>query len=157
MALTKDQKLIKELQTQLESANRVIGNQQEVIKDLRDSTNPRTTAEAILQHGVHMLRKNAKARDSEETGERSMARCVQAFNVLTGQELTETQGWQFMQCLKLARATTPGAPHNADDFIDGAAYAGLACESNLQERGRDAEAGSTERVLGQAGSLLQTR
>ncbi len=60
-------------------------------------------------------------------GERSMAKTVQAFNALTGHEITEEQGWLFMVCLKAARSQQ-GA-YRADNYEDGAAYFALACES----------------------------
>ena len=37
-------------------------------------------------------------------GERSMAKTVAAFNALTGHQLTEEQGWLFMETLKMARS-----------------------------------------------------
>ncbi len=60
-------------------------------------------------------------------GERSMAATVAMFNALTGHDLTEEQGWKFMACLKLVRSEQ-GA-HRADNFVDGAAYFGLAGEA----------------------------
>ena len=60
-------------------------------------------------------------------GERSMGKTVAAFNALTGHDLTEQQGWQFMELLKIARSNQ-GA-YRADCFVDGAAYAALAGEA----------------------------
>lgn len=60
-------------------------------------------------------------------GERSMAATVAMFNALTGHNLTEEQGWKFMCCLKLVRSEQ-GA-YRADNFVDGAAYFGLAGET----------------------------
>jgi len=87
---------------------------------------------------VELLRKAAEAigdraaqRDLPE-GERSMLRCVSAFNALTGHDLTEREGWVFMSVLKLARAQNndeSGASPNLDDYVDGAAYMALAGES----------------------------
>ena len=51
-----------------------------------------------------------------------------ARNALTGHNLSETEGWKFMVCLKLARAAH--ARFNCDDYLDGAAYMALACESH---------------------------
>lgn len=59
-------------------------------------------------------------------GQRSMANTVAMFNAMTGYELNEEQGWKFMCCLKLVRSEQ-GA-FRADNFVDGAAYFGLAGE-----------------------------
>ncbi len=79
------------------------------------------------------LRSPAVARDSD-TGERSMARTVAAFNAVYGTNLTETQGWNFMELLKMARSSQ-GA-YVADDFDDKVAYAALAAECEAGARGR---------------------
>ena len=81
-------------------------------------------AHAILSAAAATIDDRAAERDIEQ--ERSMARTVQAFNTLTGHELTETDGWLFMVVLKAARATA-GA-FQADDWIDMAGYVGLAGE-----------------------------
>ena len=74
----------------------------------------------------------AAARD-QPGGERSMRRTVDAFNALTGNKLSERDGWMFMVALKMARAcTTPTGL--ADDYEDLAAYAGLAGECASQNR-----------------------
>ncbi len=78
-------------------------------------------AETIKQRGVQ--------RDLPD-GERSMARCVAAFNSLYGKDLTETEGWNFMSILKLSRAA--GRPYCEDDMLDCAAYAALAAESKSE-------------------------
>ena len=56
-----------------------------------------------------------------------MALTVDVFNALTGHQLSETEGWAFMICLKLARSRQGG--HNIDDYIDGSAYHALMGES----------------------------
>src|SRR5690625_4784057 len=81
-------------------------------------------AHGILSAAAEAIDDRAAERDVEQ--ERSMARTVQAFNALTGHELTETDGWLFMVVLKAARATA-GA-FQADDWIDMAGYVGLAGE-----------------------------
>lgn len=87
-----------------------------------------TAAGTILQNAAAEMQDRAASRDTPE-GERSMGRCVKAFNAMFGTELTEKQGWQFMELLKMARSV--GGKFRLDDFIDGAAYAALAgeCES----------------------------
>ncbi len=80
----------------------------------------------ILNQAADAVRDRASARGKSQ--ERSMARCVNAFNALTGNNLSERDGWVFMVVLKMARATsTPtGLP---DDYVDAAAYCGLAGEA----------------------------
>ncbi len=56
-----------------------------------------------------------------------MEAAVGAFNAVEGLSLTATQGWRFMICLKLARASQ-GA-HRPDNYVDGAAYCALAGEA----------------------------
>lgn len=60
-------------------------------------------------------------------GERSMAKTVAMFNVLHGTQLTEVQGWQFMEILKMVRSSQGAL--RPDNFIDGASYASLAGEA----------------------------
>lgn len=60
-------------------------------------------------------------------GERSMAKTVGMFNLLHGTQLTEVQGWQFMEILKMVRSSQGAL--RADSFIDGASYASLAGEA----------------------------
>lgn len=76
------------------------------------------------------MKDRAAQRDNED-GERSMKACVDAFNAMFGHNLTETQGWQFMVLLKMARSRNK---FNSDDYEDGAAYTGLAGEAHSNEQ-----------------------
>lgn len=90
---------------------------------------PRDPVEQLRQ-AAQCISDRAAQRDLPE-GERSMARAVATFNTLTGHELSERDGWVFMNILKLSRAQNnaeTGAPVNLDDYIDGAAYMALAGE-----------------------------
>ena len=87
---------------------------------------PTIAAHGILQNAAAEMLDRAASRDTPK-GERSMGRCVKAFNAMFGTELTETQGWQFMELLKMARSV--GGEFRLDDFTDGVAYAALAGES----------------------------
>ena len=83
-----------------------------------------------LRQAAQCIADRAVQRDHE--GERSMARAVTTFNTLTGHDLSERDGWVFMNILKLSRAQSAvesGAPANLDDYIDGAAYMALAGEA----------------------------
>lgn len=86
-------------------------------------------AHSFLEKGVQHMKDRAAQRDSAD-GERSMAACVNAFNAMFGKDLTETQGWQFMVLLKMARSRNK---FNPDDYEDGAAYTGLAGEAHSHE------------------------
>ena len=88
----------------------------------------RAAAMTIAQRG--QMRDSNPGQDAAPA-ERSMAATVAAFNALEGTNLTETQGWRFMQTLKLARAAASerNQKFNPDDYVDGAAYAGLAHEA----------------------------
>lgn len=61
-------------------------------------------------------------------GERSMARAVAVFNTMHDTDLSEAQGWHFMQILKDVRLfSAPG--YHADSAEDGVAYAALKAEA----------------------------
>lgn len=94
-----------------------------------DSVAVTSTAKDILSNAAAEMQDRAASRDTPE-GERSMGRCVKAFNAMFGTELTETQGWQFMELLKMARSA--GGAFRLDDFTDGVAYAALAGESEAR-------------------------
>ena len=98
----------------------------ELVRRNTPSTKANTQAGTILQNAAAEMLDRAASRDTPE-GERSMGRCVKAFNAMFGTELTETQGWQFMELLKMARSV--GGEFRLDDFTDGVAYAALAGES----------------------------
>lgn len=92
-------------------------------------------ASEILNKSAETL--NQRGADYDQPGgERSMSRIVDTFNALTGSELTEAQGWQFMVCLKLVRMGTAADP--TDSAVDCAAYAALAGESLNADRQRSA-------------------
>lgn len=100
-----------------------------------DTAAGRIPAHEFLEKGVGHMKDRARQRDAED-GERSMKRCVEAFNALEGTNLTETQGWRFMVMLKMARSVS--GDFTADDFEDMAAYAGLAGESaSMEDNTRD--------------------
>ena len=94
------------------------------IPALKTASKP--TAVDILRKGAQHIEDRAASRDQPE-GERSMARAVKAFNAMFGKDLTEVQGWQFMEILKMSRSAA--GTHNPDDYEDAAAYAALAGEA----------------------------
>lgn len=82
----------------------------------------------LLDKASGHLKERAAQRDLE--GERSMKACVEAFNAMFSKDLTVTEGWRFMELLKMSRSRHK---FNADDFEDGAAYAALAGEEKSRE------------------------
>lgn len=115
------------------AARRLPTELRQAIVDWREGSTPAVaiahnpaTAPGILQIAADAIADRAAARD-QPSGERSMARTVAAFNAITGHALSEREGWLFMAQLKAARAW--GGNHHADDYVDGAAYFGLAGEA----------------------------
>ncbi len=64
-------------------------------------------------------------------GERTIPRCVTAFNAITGHKLSNCDGWLFMEILKRCRSVQ-GA-YKYDDFRDGVGYAALRAEEARME------------------------
>ena len=87
-------------------------------------------AHEFLEAGIGHMKDRAATYDAP-SGERSMEKTVEMFNSLLGDKLreplTEEDGWNFMQILKLVRSKQ--GDFKADNYEDGAAYAGLAGEA----------------------------
>ncbi len=64
-------------------------------------------------------------------GERTIPRCVAAFNAITGHNLSNTDGWAFMQILKMCRSAQ--GSYKYDDYRDGVGYAALRAEEARME------------------------
>lgn len=92
---------------------------------------PRTAADYCKAALGHM--EDRAVTYDKPTGERSMGKTVEAFNVITGHQLTEEQGWLFMETLKMVRSQQ-GA-FKADNYEDATAYASLRGEAAEKERG----------------------
>lgn len=86
----------------------------------------------ILSKAADLMEERGKTYDTPG-GERSMAKTVAAFNILTGEEITEAQGWLFMQLLKDVRLFTRSGYH-ADSAEDAIAYAALKAEAKQKEQ-----------------------
>ena len=87
-------------------------------------------ANEILTNAADLIVERGKERDKDD-GERSMERCIKSFNQMTGHRLTETEGWQFMMFLKMARMQ--GGSFKFDDYEDNVSYSALMAESALKE------------------------
>lgn len=89
------------------------------------------TAASILDRAAGHMRERAATYDKPD-GERSMGKTVQAFNAITGKELTEAEGWLLLQILKDVRLfQRPGC--HMDSAEDCAAYSALKAEAKAKE------------------------
>ena len=101
----------------------------------------------ILNKAAQHMADRAATYDKPE-GERSMGRAVEAFNAITGRDLSESEGWLLLQVLKSVRLfTRPG--YHADSAEDGVAYAALVAEAKSVEAVSEAwpEDGNSERSM----------
>ena len=89
------------------------------------------TAPEFLHRAADIMTERGKQYDKPE-GERSMGKCVAAFNIVTGRNLTEAEGWLLLQILKDVRQWQRPGFHqdSADDCI---AYAALKAEAKMKE------------------------
>jgi hypothetical protein len=102
----------------------------EAMKDPEGGRTPTLHAENYLRRSIYAL--NQRARDYDSLGgEKSIGKTIELFNKLTGNNLSDSQGWLFMVCLKLVRSQQ-GTFH-MDNFVDLAAYAALYGESQEKE------------------------
>lgn len=93
-------------------------------------------AHEFLEAGIGHMKDRAAAYDAP-SGERSMEKTVAIFNALLAEKLrtplTEEDGWNFMEVLKLVRSKH--GEFKADSYEDRAAYAGLAGEAASKKGG----------------------
>ena len=88
-----------------------------------------TTANQLLNKAASHMQARAATYDKPE-GERSMAATVAAYNAVTGQAMSEANGWLFMALLKMVRDNQRAEPHT-DSVEDLIAYAALYGEARL--------------------------
>lgn len=90
-----------------------------------------TKAHELLAKAADHMADRAATYDKPE-GERSMGRAVQAFNAITGRDLSEPEGWLLLQVLKDVRLfQRPG--YHADSAEDCIAYAALKAEAKADK------------------------
>ena len=90
-----------------------------------------TAADLLGKAAGHMAARAATY--DQPGGERSMGKTVAIFNIFTGHNLTESEGWLLMQVLKDVRDRQRAEPH-ADSLEDGIAYSALKAEARLAEK-----------------------
>lgn len=93
---------------------------------------PQPRAAELLGRAAALMHERGKTYDKPE-GERSMGRAVAAFNAVAGRNLSESEGWMFMQQLKLVRLFTRSDYH-ADSAEDNIAYSALLAEAKGEGR-----------------------
>ncbi len=92
---------------------------------------PTVSAPGLLNAANSHMEARAAQYDKPE-GERSMGKAVDAFNAITGRDLTEPEGWLLLQVLKDVRLfQRPG--YHADSAEDCIAYAALKGEAKARE------------------------
>lgn len=84
----------------------------------------------LLEQAANTLKERGKDRDNGN--ERSMAKTVEVFNLLEGENLSEVQGWRFMQILKMVRQKGSG-DKCFDSFVDDIGYAALKAEAAIKQ------------------------
>jgi hypothetical protein len=92
---------------------------------------PQLTASDLLLNAEGHMTNRAATYDKPE-GERSMGKCVAAFNTITGRNLSEAEGWLLLAVLKQVRLfQRPG--FHADSVEDAIAYLALLGEAKAKE------------------------
>ena len=89
------------------------------------------TAPGLLAKAAELMEERGKQYDKPQ-GERSMESVVQAFNIITRHNLTESEGWLLMAVLKMVRDRQRETAHQ-DSCEDLIAYASLYGEARLNE------------------------
>ncbi len=102
-------------------------------------------ATEFLQAAMDTQAERGKEYD-QPGGERSMGRTVQAFNTITGRDLTEAEGWLLLQVLKDVRQWQNPGRYHYDSALDGVAYSALKAEA--LSAGYGSVTYSVEQVLG---------
>lgn len=93
------------------------------------------TAPALLAKAASIMAERAKEYD-QPGGERSVSKIVGAFNAITSRDMTEAEGWLFLQLLKQVRLfSAPG--YHQDSAEDNIAYGALLAEAKAKEANHD--------------------
>jgi hypothetical protein len=99
---------------------------------------PAPTGSIDMLHRAASIQEQRAMDYDQPGGERSMARTVQAFNIITKRvdtedgELSESEGWLLMQILKDVRDRSTAKPH-VDSLEDCVSYSALKAEARLKE------------------------
>lgn len=105
---------------------------EDVPLEINPSGIPEPKAAELLGRAAMHMHDRASTYD-EPAGERSMGKCIAAFNAITGRDLRESEGWLLMSLLKAVRSEARSDPHQ-DSLEDMIAYAALYAESRGEGR-----------------------
>ncbi len=84
-------------------------------------------APKLLNEAAEIMEERGRQYD-QPNGERSMAKTVAAFNIITGHQLSEADGWEFMKVLKQVRLFSVRGKTHEDSVKDEIAYSALLGE-----------------------------
>lgn len=101
------------------------------VAEITPAPTTEATAPKLLAKAAAIMEERGKQYDKPE-GERSMGKTVAAFNAITGQNLSEAEGWLLLQILKDVRLwQRPG--YHQDSAEDCIAYSALKAEAKSKE------------------------
>lgn len=89
------------------------------------------TANQLLNKAATLMEQRGQQYDQPQ-GERSMGKTVNAFNAITGKDLTEAEGWLLLALLKMVRDNQRELPHQ-DSVEDLIAYCALYGEARMSQ------------------------
>ena len=89
--------------------------------------NPNSATQFLTAAGATISQRGVDY-DAPDEGERSMGKTVAAFNTITGQNLTESEGWLLMEILKNVRQWQKPEYHE-DSALDAVSYSALKAEA----------------------------
>ena len=91
---------------------------------------PLNTASEFLTHANKVMTERGETYDKSTavSQERSMGKTIEAFNVITGRDLKESEGWLLMLLLKQTRQYSSEKYHE-DSALDSVAYSALLAEA----------------------------
>ena len=93
----------------------------------------RLSAEEFLLESAKTMAERGKTYDTHGEQERSMGKTIKAFNIITGNNLKESDGWLIMELLKNVRQWT-NEPYHHDSALDGVAYSALKAEALMDRK-----------------------
>jgi hypothetical protein len=94
------------------------------------ATESPVTAPNLLVAAAEIMTERGKQYDQPD-GERSMGKTVAMFNIATGRDLSEAEGWLLMDCLKTVRLFQNTEKPHEDSIKDKINYAALLGEAAL--------------------------
>jgi hypothetical protein len=102
--------------------------QEQVSNVLREGSIPRSSLDFL--DGARSIQTRRAEDYDQPDGERSMEKVVQMFNLVTGHELKESDGWLLQQLLKIVRDQSRTEAH-VDSLMDNIGYGSLYAEARM--------------------------